>query len=345
MRQYHHLSRGDGQYRQAHRLRSLIFVGATCLALVVVFVLTLMLGDLGLSFADLTAMVTGDLEPKTSFVLQRLRGPRVLTALCAGALLGLAGALFQTITRNPLGSPDVIGIGAGAGAGVACMTVIVPTLAPGFGSAIGAMCAAALVYFASGKGFRSATRLVIVGIGVAALASAVTQYIVSVHLRDAAQQLAAYLVGSLNAANAQSVAVAGLALMVVLPLALLYGNDVTMLAMGDEAAAGIGVDPERTRVIGVSISIVATAVAVGVVGPVAFVSLTAPQIARRILNTSDVSIVASALTGALVMSVADLAAQQVSLFAGLPVGVLTLGVGGVYLGYLLVRQHQKGSFL
>lgn len=322
--------------------RAVVFGAATTAVLLVVAVLTLTLGDLGVRPAELPAALLGEADGTVAFVLERLRGPRLATALLAGALLGVSGALFQTVTRNPLGSPDVIGLGAGAGAGAAVVTLVLPVAPASLGAVLGAGVATLLVFVSTGRGFRSPTRTIIAGIAVAALAYAVTQYVVSTRLRDAASQLAAYLVGSLNAADRQDVLVTLVAVVLLVPAAAMLSRDVSLLEMGDDTAAGVGVDPDRTRTVAVVVSVLAAGAAVAATGPIAFVALTAPQIARRVIRTSGACVVPSALTGALLLAVADLAAQQAPFVAGLPVGVLTLGVGGLYLGYLLVREHARG---
>ncbi|MCE0539327.1 iron chelate uptake ABC transporter family permease subunit [Kineosporia rhizophila] len=321
---------------------ALIYSLCTLFAVLAVGVATLSLGRLGISPADLPSALTGGAEGKTKFVLERLRGPRLATAMLAGALLGLSGTLFQSVTRNPLGSPDVIGLGAGAGAGVAISSLMFTGIPTPVGAVLGAGAATLIVYLCTGMGFRSPTRTIIAGIGVAAMAYAVTQYVVSVKLRDAAAQLAAYLVGSLNAANVDDFLVSGVVLLVVLPLAMTLPAAIRMMEMGDDTAAGLGIDPDRTRTAAILLSVVAAGAAVAAAGPVSFVALTAPQIARRVVRSADVGVLPAALTGALIMVVADLAAQQVPFVEGLPVGVLTLGVGGCYLGYLLLSEHKKG---
>jgi iron complex transport system permease protein len=322
--------------------RALVYCALTATVLVAVALATLTLGKLGIPIAELPSALFGGADATTTFVLERLRGPRLVTAILAGALLGVSGALFQTVTRNPLGSPDVIGLGAGAGAGVAITALAFPLVPSSIGAVLGAGAATALVFVSTGRGFRSPNRTIIAGIAVAALAYAVTQYVVSTQLRDAASQLAAYLVGSLNAANGQDVLVTAIAAVAVLPLAAALSRDVSLLEMGDDAASGVGVDPHRTRTLAVVLSVLAAGASVAATGPVSFVALTAPQIARRLIGTSGASILPSACTGALILALADLAAQQAPVVAGLPVGVLTLGVGGLYLGYLLVREHAKG---
>lgn len=323
--------------------RALIFTGVSLLLTAVLGMLTLSLGELGVGPSDLWAALVGEMEGKTKFVLERLRGPRLATAVLVGALLGISGALFQGATRNPLGSPDVIGIAAGAKTGVAAMTLAPLWVPTPVGSAIGAGSAALIVYLSTGRGFRSPTRTIIAGIGVGALAHAVTHYIVSVKLRESAHHLTASLTGSLNAANARDIAVAGIALIIVMPLALMVSGNVSLLAMGDEVAGGLGGQPVRARTAAIVISVLAAASAVAAAGPIAFVALTSPQIAQRIVRSPDILIFSSAASGSLILVLADLAAQQFPLAKGLPVGVVTLGVGGIYLGYLLLVQHRKGA--
>lgn len=320
--------------------RAMVFSLASVLVLLGLGVATLSLGDIGLKPADLLRL---PLDPSTKFVLSKLRGPRLATAILVGALLGIAGLLFQKVTRNPLGSPDVIGISAGAKTGIAVMTLAPLWVPTPVGAALGAGAAALLVYLATGTGFRSPTRTIIAGIAVAALGHSITHYIVSVKLRESAHHLTAALSGSLNSANLRDITIAGATLAVVLPLGYVVADNARMLGMGDEVAAGLGAAPDRTRTMAIVLSVVATAGAVAAAGPIAFVALTAPHIATRIVRSEALLLMSSALTGAVILVSADLIAQHVKVAHGLPVGVLTLGVGGVYLGYLLVTQHRKGK--
>lgn len=320
--------------------RAMVFSLASVLVLLGLGVATLSLGDIGLKPADLLRL---PLDPSTKFVLSKLRGPRLATAILVGALLGIAGLLFQKVTGNPLGSPDVIGISAGAKTGIAVMTLAPLWVPTPVGAALGAGAAALLVYLATGTGFRSPTRTIIAGIAVAALGHSITHYIVSVKLRESAHHLTAALSGSLNSANLRDISIAGVTLAVVLPLGYVVADNARMLGMGDEVAAGLGAAPDRTRTAAIVLSVVATAGAVAAAGPIAFVALTAPHIATRIVRSEALLLMSSALTGAVILVSADLIAQHVKVAHGLPVGVLTLGVGGVYLGYLLVTQHRKGK--
>lgn len=306
-------------------------------------VATLSLGRLGIPLADLAGAVTGGAEGKNAFVLERLRGPRLTVAVGTGAALGLSGALFQSVTRNPLGSPDVIGLASGAGAGAAISALLFPDTVPvALGALIGAVLAMVLVYVSTGTGFRNPARLVIAGIGVAAIGTAITQYVVYAMERDRAAVLSAYANGSLSARSWEDATTIWLVLLVVAPLTVLLSRRLDIGEMGDDIAAALGSEPRRTKTAAVVLAIVLSAGAVSVAGPIAFIALTSPQVAKRITRVSGPHLALSALTGALLLVLADLCAQQLPLFDNLPVGIYTMAIGGVYLGCLLVREWRRG---
>ncbi|MFE3826624.1 FecCD family ABC transporter permease [Streptomyces sp. NPDC059092] len=325
------------------RRRSVVIALVTVVLAVAAAVATLSLGRLGIALADLPAAVTGGARGTDVFVLERLRGPRLTVAVGTGAALGLSGALFQSVTRNPLGSPDVIGLGAGAGAGAAIVALLLPGTVPvPLGALVGAVLAMALVYVSTGSGFRNPGRLVVAGIGVAAIATAITQYVVYAVERDKAAVLTAYINGSLAARSWEHAGTIWLVLLVVAPCTALIARRLDIAEMGDEIAAGLGSEPRTTKTMAVVLSIVLSAGAVSVSGPIAFIALTAPQIAKRLTRGSGPHLMLSALVGALLLVLADLCAQQLPLFEDLPVGIYTLAIGGAYLGYLLIREWRKG---
>ncbi|PVE10561.1 FecCD family ABC transporter permease [Streptomyces scopuliridis] len=321
-----------------------VITAAVLLILIVAgAVATLSLGRLGIPLADLAGAVTGGAEGKDAFVLERLRGPRLVVAVGTGAALGLSGALFQSVTRNPLGSPDVIGLNAGAGAGAAIVALFLPgTLPVPMGALAGAVFAMVLVYVSTGSGFRNPGRLVVAGIGVAAIATAVIQYVVYAVERDKASVLTAYVNGSLAARSWDDAGTIWLVLLVVAPLTALIARRLDIGEMGDELAGGLGSEPGTTKSVAVTLSIVLSAGAVSVAGPIAFIALTAPQIAKRLTRGSGPHLTLASLVGALLLVLADLAAQQLPLFENLPVGIYTMAIGGVYLGYLLTREWRRG---
>ncbi|MGW3366007.1 FecCD family ABC transporter permease [Streptosporangium canum] len=323
---------------------SVIAVIVTVALLVAAAVATLSLGRLGIALPDLVSALTRGATGKQAFVLERLRGPRLVVAVGAGAALGLSGALFQTVTRNPLGSPDVIGLSAGAGAGAAFAVLLLPGVLPApAGALAGAVIAMVLVYVSTGAGFRNPGRLIVAGIGVHAIATAFTQYVVYAVERDKAAVLTAYVNGSLSARSWEHAVTIWAVLLAVVPPVAVLARRLNISEMGDELAGSLGAEPKRARVVAVALSIVLSAGAVSVAGPIAFIALTAPQIARRLTRLPGPHLTLAPLVGALLLVLADLAAQQAPVPGNLPVGIYTLAVGGLYLGYLLTREWKKGS--
>lgn len=324
--------------------RSVVTGAVLGILLLATAVLTLSLGKLGIPVGELPSALLGAAEGKNGFVLMTLRGPRLVVAAGTGVALGISGALFQSVTRNPLGSPDVIGVAAGAGAGAAFFGLLAPGSIPVWlGALIGATAAIALVALATGVGFASPARMILAGIGVSAMAVAFSQYVVFVVARDRASVLQAYLNGSLNSRSWQHAATIWIVIaLCVVPLIVLSSR-LAINEMGDELAQSLGADPRRTRRTAVVLSVVLAAAAVTVAGPIAFIALTAPHIARRLTRSPLPQLTLSALAGALLLCIADLAAEQVGVLEGLPVGILTLGIGGLYLGFLLVREWKRGT--
>ncbi len=300
-------------------------------------------GDPLLSWDALWRTLQGGGSSVEQWLLHAVRLPRALAALGAGAALGLSGALFQSLTRNPLGSPDVIGLTAGAAAGAVAATMIWPGVMPvAWGAAVGALAATLGVWFGSGAGFAAPRRMVIAGIAVGALAFAFVQFGLSSLRREQAYVAAAWLNGSLAGKTWGDVALIGAACAALLPPALALCARLRLLEMGDDLAQALGARPDRSRLAATLVAVLAAAAAVTVAGPVAFIALAAPQIARRCARASGPQPLLSALTGAVLLAGADLLARAAGP-GGLPVGVLTAGIGGVYLAFLLALEWRKTS--
>jgi len=324
--------------------RGVAVAAIALLVLLAVSVATLTAGRLGLPLAGLLPALVSDPGSAEGFVLSRLRAPRLVVGIAAGAALGVSGALFQTVTRNPLGSPDVIGIGIGAGAGAAAFGLLWPGIVPlPVGALIGAGVAIGLVWIGTGRGFSSPSRVILTGIGVSAMGAAFVQYGIARAGREEATVLAAYLSGSLASRSWQDAAIIWSSLVLLLPLALLLGTRLRLIEMGDETADALGARSNTTRVLSIVIAVGLSAAAVSVAGPVAFVALAAPQVAKRLARAPGAAIVLSAVVGAVMLCVADLLVQQAPFGVQLPVGVITAAVGGVYLGYLLISEFKKGT--
>jgi iron complex transport system permease protein len=326
------------------RRRSLVVAAVVLLALGIVCTATLTLGSLGIPLLDLPRSILSPPDARTAFVLNVFRGPRLVVAVGTGAAFGVAGALFQTVTRNPLGSPDVIGLGAGASAGAAGFGLLLPGLVPTpVGALIGAVVTLGLVWLGTGHGFTSPVKMIIVGIGVSAMAIAFVQFVITRVGQQQATVLAAYVSGTLADRSWTDASVIWVAIVILVPVSVLLGRRLDLIEMGDELADALGGRTNLTRTLVVLTAVGLSTAAVAAAGPISFVALTAPQIARRLSRAPGSQILLSALLGSLIMVVADLIVQQGPFGSQLPVGLLTALVGGVYLGYLLLREWKKGT--
>ena len=211
------------------------------------------------------------------------------------------------------------------------------------GALLGACAAMGLVWVGTGRGFSSPARMLLIGIGVSAVSLAFVQYVITRAGREQATVLAAYLNGSLASRTWSDAVVIGVGVVALLPCALALTRRLQLMEMGDEQADALGARSGATRLLAVLVAIVLAAAAVSAAGPIAFIALTAPQIARRLARTAGPHIVLSALMGAFLLTLADLLTQQSPLEVTLPVGIVTAGIGGIYLGYLLIREWNKGT--
>ncbi|MGW3463588.1 FecCD family ABC transporter permease [Streptomyces olivaceoviridis] len=323
-------------------------------AAVVAAVLTVLLGCavvaylcVGESFvspSQVVRVLLGQPSPD-ELVVGTLRLPRLVVGLLGGAAFGVAGALVQTVARNPLASPDVIGITHGAGAAtVAAMsfTAIAYDALP-YVSIAGGLAAASLVYaFAWRRGLH-ASRFVLVGIGVSVALGSLTQLLLTKGDYLAAQQAKIWLTGSLDGRGYEEARPLALLMVVAVPAALWAARAQRGANFDDDTATALGVRLDRVRLGLTLLGVVLTSVATGAVGPVDFVALLAPQIARRLTRTAQVPLLSSALTGALVVVVADLLARRLFSPVELPVGVLTAAVGAPYLMWLVARNRSRSG--
>ncbi len=326
-------------------LRTLAVTAALLVAAAAVAAVTVAAAGNRIPVADIVEVLNGGGRRADRFVLLDLRLPRLSLGLLAGAALAVSGAVFQSLSRNPLGSPDIVGFTTGSASG-AVLAILVFGAGPGgaaTGAVVGGLATAAIVYGLAATGGGAIRRVVLVGIGVSAMLVALNSYLISRARLDAAQAAAVWLVGTLNGRTWTYVQVLGVALIVLVPPLLLLGRQLRMLEMGDDSAHALGVRVGRSRMLLVFLAVAVCAVATATTGPVAFVALAAPQITRRLTGAAGLQLVPSMITGALLMVVSDLVAQRLLAPAQLPVGVVTGAVGGVYLAWLLTLQWRKGT--
>ncbi|MFB7220185.1 FecCD family ABC transporter permease [Streptomyces sp. NPDC002596] len=301
-------------------------------------------GDYAMTPGEVVSTLFGHGTFQQEFIVTDLRLPRVLVGLLVGAALGVGGAVFQTISRNPLGSPDVLGFGQGATVGA--LTVIIlfqgGAAAVAGGAVVGGLLTGAAVYLLAWKRGVHGYRLVLVGIGAAAMLTAATQYLITkANLVDATRAVV-WMTGSLDGRDWAQVwpllVVCGL----LIPLVLGHGRALRMMEMGDDAAYALGVRVERTRLVLMGCAVLLVAVATAAAGPIAFVSLSAPQLARRLTRSPGPNLAPAAFMGAALLLVADWIAMDAFGDRQLPVGVVTGVLGGCYLLWLLVSERRAG---
>ncbi len=335
---------GASRTRRSRRCRTVII--AFSILILAVFVASLVFGRTVYSLGDVLGVIVGQDVDGATFTVGRLRLPRAVLAVVAGLSFGLAGVSFQTMLRNPLASPDIIGISAGASAAAAFAIVM---LGLG-GTAVSVIAIAAglivalLIYALSSRSGVAGTRLILIGIGVAAMLESVTAYVLSQAGQWDLQEAVRWLSGSLNGANWQATLPALIALVVLGPLLLSQSRDLHTLRLGEDAAAALGVRVERTRIIVVIAAVGLIAFGTAAAGPIAFVAFLSGPIAARIVGPHGSMLVPSALVGALLVLVADLVGQY-ALGTRFPVGVVTGALGAPYLVYLIIRTNRTGGSL
>ncbi|MGW4425090.1 FecCD family ABC transporter permease [Streptosporangium sp. NPDC004631] len=322
---------------------------AVCVALAVaaflVFCWGISVGDYPIGLTDVVKALTGSGDPGTLLVVRELRLPRAVVGLLAGIAFAVSGALFQTMTRNPLASPDMIGLTAGAGTAV--VAGIVLGWDGGLGTQtlglLGALATALLVYTLAWKRGTTGYRIILVGIGVSWVCTSATDYLVARGGRFQAQAALGWLVGNLNGRGWDQAVPLTAVMALLVPTALVLGRLMRTLQLGDDVAAGLGtrVQPVRFALLLTGVGLVAFGTAAA--GPVAFVALAAPQIAQRLAGTAWPPPIASGLTGALIVLAGDLIARELISGTELPVGIVTGVLGTPVLLWLLIRTNRAGS--
>ncbi|UVJ40302.1 iron chelate uptake ABC transporter family permease subunit [Arthrobacter sp. CJ23] len=309
-------------------------------------------GGLPLAYGDVLRSLLGDAsQPRTYLAVTEFRAPRMVAAVVVGLCLAAAGAITQTVARNPLASPDVLGITSGAslgavsvlvlaGGGYAGLSGAAATIGlPSAAFAMGLCTGVAAYVLAYRKGLDS-YRLVLVGIGLTGLATSLTTWLLTLGDVTNAGQALTWMMGSLNGKDWALVVPMTLLAAPLLLLSFLAGRWLELLSFGDEAAVGLGIRSGRVRVMCLSLAVVLASIATVLAGPLAFVALASPQIARLVCRTAVPSVLPSALTGALFVLLSDTIAAH-ALPVSLPAGVATAVVGAPYLIYLVLNYQRR----
>ena len=327
----------------AGRSRAVMVSLTLVAALFAAFCLSVSIGDYAIPLLEVPPALFGWGSPEATFIIHELRLPRALVAVLVGGAFGLSGAIFQSLARNPLASPDIIGITAGASTAAVVMIVVLHAegLALSLAALGGGLLTAMAIYLLAWRRGVSAYRLVLVGIGISAFLASVTSFLFTRADITEAERAAVWLTGSLHARGWEHVVPLGWSMAVLVPLALLLANPLRMLQLGDETAQGLGLRVESARAALVLVGVGLAALATAAAGPVAFVAFVAAPVARRLVR-APLAIVTSGLVGAALVLLADLVGRRVFAPVELPVGVITGIVGAPYLLWLLARANSKG---
>ncbi|MFJ9376536.1 FecCD family ABC transporter permease [Streptomyces sp. NPDC101455] len=326
---------------QPRTLTVCLLLAAACLA---VGALSLTTGTFQVPLSVVVDCLLGRGTGADSFIVMSLRLPRLVCAVLAGAALGMSGAVFQSMSRNPLGSPDIVGFTSGAASGAVVQIVLFDggATATALASIAGGLLTALAVALISVRhGRTSGYRIVLVGIGIGAMLTSLTAYLLTRASLYQAQDAQIWLIGSLNSASWAVVTPLAITLAVLVPVVLPAARALSWLELGEDTARGLGVSLGRSRIV---LAVAATALAAtttAAIGPVTFVALAAPQLCRRLVRSPGPPVVPAAFMGALLLTASDFAAQRVLPQTELPVGAMTGVLGGLYLCQLLVARGRK----
>ena len=331
--------------RSRRPLLAVTSAGLLLLALVLVRVLV---GEPMVPIDLALRVLTGEMVPGYSFIVLDHRLPTAVVALLAGVAFGLSGTVFQTLLRNPLASPDVIGVtlGSSAGAVIAMAFFQADGRALFWFALLGGLATAVLLLAVAGTGGPGASggadnRFVLVGIGVAAALTALISYLLTrLSLKTAGDALH-WMIGSLSASTWDRAAVLACALAVLIPLLGLLVPRLRILQLGDDTATSLGLVVPRTRTSLVLVAVALSALTVAVTGPLSFVAFLAGPIAQRLAGRPSFPL--SAVVGAVIVLLADIAGQNLFGDTQLPAGVVTGALGAPFLMWMLTRSSTSGS--
>jgi len=334
---------GSGRLSLRLRRRTLlvVIIAAVLTAALAVFALTL--GEYPLTLPQILGALSGTESDGIRRIVVDGRLPRILLAVVAGASLALSGAIFQSLTRNPLGSPDIIGFTSGAYTGALFVILVAggSYVAVSFGALAGGMLTAVAVYLLAYRRGVQGFRLIVIGIAISAILQAINSWLIISSKLEVAISASAWGAGSFNGSSWREFIPVCVVLLVLSPVLAILAGPLRVLELGDDAAAALGVRTERLRIVLIIVGVGLTAVVTAVAGPIAFVALAAPQVAHRLTRSAGVALLPSAVVGAGLLLVSDMIAQRLLAPTQLPVGIVTVCIGGIYLVGLLIAQARR----
>jgi len=331
-----------GRARRRRRWLAVTIV-LTVLALALCCAMLLM-GNTFYPISDVVAVLLGEQIKGATFAIQTVRLPRMLAGLFAGFAFGVAGYIFQTMLRNPLANPNVIGITSGSSAAaVFCIIVLQSgrTLTFLVSVIAGLLTVLILYVLARGRSF-SIGRMILVGIGIQAMCNSIITYLMLIGEEHNLPAAVRWLTGSLNGIRQEELPVLIACSLILVPAVCLLGRPLMMMELGEQSASSLGVRTDLTRVLLIVGAVVLSAVATAITGPIASVAFLAGPIAVRLAGAGSSNIIPAGLVGAVLVLAADLVGQF-ALPVKLPVGIITGIIGAPYLLFLLVQMNRRGE--
>lgn len=329
--------------RQRHR-RGLIVTSLLAVLACVLCCAMLLLGNTIYPASEVIRALSGEELRGVSFAVNIIRLPRMLAGLFAGFAFGIAGYTFQTMLRNPLANPNVIGITSGSSAAaVYCIVILQASGAVvSVASVIAGLATVLLIYVLSRGRTFSIGRLILIGIGLQAMLDAVISYLLLIGSEKDVPSAVRWLTGSLNGSQMRELPPLVIIVLICSPVIILLGNHLSILELGEQSATSLGVRTDRTRIALIVSSVFMVAIATATTGPIAFVSFLSGPIAKRLVGTGASSIIPAGLVGVNLVLASDLIGQFAFEYR-FPVGIITGLLGAPYLIFLLIRMNRKGE--
>ncbi|WP_438346955.1 FecCD family ABC transporter permease [Paenibacillus sp. FA6] len=330
--------------RRQRRRRWILVTGFLAILTCLLCSAMLLLGSTIYPIKDVIRALSGEQLKGVSFAINTIRLPRMLAGLFAGFAFGIAGYTFQTMLRNPLANPNVIGITSGSSAAAVFCIIVLHTNGAivSIASVIAGLATVILIYFLSrGKSF-SIGRLILIGIGIQAMLDAVISYLLLVSAQQDVPAALRWLAGSLNGSQMHQLPPLVITVLIFAPIVIVLGKHLSILELGEQTASSLGVNTDKTRIALILSSVFMIAIATATTGPIAFVSFLSGPIAKRIVGVGFSNVIPAGLVGVNLVLAADLIGQF-SFEYRFPVGIITGLLGAPYLIFLLIRMNRKGE--
>ncbi|GAA5416152.1 putative siderophore transport system permease protein YfhA [Paraliobacillus ryukyuensis] len=329
--------------RQRHHRWLVVTVSLAVLAVALCGAM-LLLGNTIYPLSDVIRTLFGAEIQGVSFAVHTIRLPRMLAGFFAGIAFGIAGNIFQTMLRNPLANPNVIGISTGSSAAAVFCIVILHTseMIVSMASVVAGLATVLFIYLFSKSRTFSIGRIILVGIGMQAMLNALISYFLLISAQQDIPSALRWLTGSLNGVQLHELPLLMISVLIFVPIMVVLGKQLNVLELGEQAATSLGIRTTRTRLLLIVSAVLILALATAITGPIAFVAFLAGPIAKRLVGTGFSTIIPAGLVGANLVLASDLIGQF-AFDVRYPVGIITGIIGAPYLICLLIRMNQKGE--